>query len=51
LPLIDTFVAVTPRGRLAAAVFAAAFSAKRAIKRNDTLWAAVQTWRRVRALG
>jgi hypothetical protein len=25
------------------------FSAKRAIKQNDTLWAAVQTWRRVRA--
>jgi CelD/BcsL family acetyltransferase involved in cellulose biosynthesis len=49
VPLFDTFVALTPRGRLATTAFAAAFSAKRAIKQNDTLWAAVQTWRRVRA--
>jgi CelD/BcsL family acetyltransferase involved in cellulose biosynthesis len=50
-PLFDTFLAVTPRGRLAVAAFAAAFSAKRAIKHNQILWAAVQVLRRVRALG
>jgi CelD/BcsL family acetyltransferase involved in cellulose biosynthesis len=49
--LFDTFLALTPRGRLAAAAFAAAFSAKRAIKQNRALWAAVQILRRVRALG
>jgi CelD/BcsL family acetyltransferase involved in cellulose biosynthesis len=50
-PLVDTFLALTARGRLAAAGFAAAFSAKRAIKHNRTLWAAVQILRRARALG
>jgi CelD/BcsL family acetyltransferase involved in cellulose biosynthesis len=49
VPLFDTFVALTPLGRLATTAFAAAFSAKRAIKQNGALWAAVQTWRRVRA--
>jgi CelD/BcsL family acetyltransferase involved in cellulose biosynthesis len=48
-PLYDCFVALTPSGRLAGAAFAAMFSAKRTIKENPTLWAAVQTWRRVRA--
>jgi CelD/BcsL family acetyltransferase involved in cellulose biosynthesis len=50
-PLFDTFLALTPRGRFAAAGCAAAFSAKRAIKQNRTLWAAVQILRRARALG
>jgi CelD/BcsL family acetyltransferase involved in cellulose biosynthesis len=50
-PLFDTFLALTWRGRIAAAAFAAAFSAKRAIKHNRASWAAVQLLRRVRALG
>jgi len=48
-PLFDTFLALTPRGRLAAPVFAAAFSGKRAIKQNRMLWGGVQMLRRVRA--
>jgi CelD/BcsL family acetyltransferase involved in cellulose biosynthesis len=50
-PLFDTFLGLTPRGRFAAAAFAAAFSAKRAIKQNRILWGAVQSLRRARALG
>jgi CelD/BcsL family acetyltransferase involved in cellulose biosynthesis len=45
------YLALTPRGRLAAAAFAAAFSSKRAIKQNRALWAGVQILRRLRALG
>jgi len=48
-PLVDTFLPLTPRGRVAAAGFGAALATKRAIKQNRTLWAAIQTLRRVRA--
>jgi len=50
-PLFDTFLGLTQRGRLAAAAFAAAFSAKRAIKQDRILWGAVQILRHARALG
>ncbi|HEY6258634.1 MAG TPA: GNAT family N-acetyltransferase [Xanthobacteraceae bacterium] len=48
-PLFDTFLPLTPRGRLAAPAFRAAFAAKRVIKSRRALWAAVQFWRRFRA--
>jgi CelD/BcsL family acetyltransferase involved in cellulose biosynthesis len=48
-PLFDTFLPLTPRGRLAAAAFSAGFATKRAIKGNPTLWAAIQALRRVGA--
>jgi CelD/BcsL family acetyltransferase involved in cellulose biosynthesis len=48
-PLFDTFLALTPRGRLAAPAFRAAFAAKRMIKTKPALWAAVQFSRRFRA--
>jgi CelD/BcsL family acetyltransferase involved in cellulose biosynthesis len=48
-PLFDTFHALTPRGRLAAPAFRAAFLAKRMIKTKPALWAAVQFLRRFRA--
>lgn len=48
-PLFDTFLALTPRGRLAAPAFRAAFAAKRMIKTKPALWAAVQFTRRFRA--
>jgi CelD/BcsL family acetyltransferase involved in cellulose biosynthesis len=48
-PLFDTFLPLTPRGRLAAPAFRAAFAAKRMIKSQPALWAAVQFWRRFRA--
>ena len=48
-PLFDTFLPFTPRGRLAAPAFRAAFAAKRIIKSKPALWAAVQFTRRVRA--
>src|SRR5262245_23905830 len=48
-PLFDSLLPFTWRGRLAAPGFAAAFAGKRVIKQNATLWAAVQTLRRVRA--
>jgi CelD/BcsL family acetyltransferase involved in cellulose biosynthesis len=48
-PLFDTFLALTPRGRLAAPAFRVAFAAKRLIKGQPALWAAVQFWRRFRA--
>lgn len=48
-PLFDTFIAFTPRGRLALPAFRTAFAAKRTIKSRPTLWAAVQSWRRLRA--
>ena len=48
-PLFDTFLALTPRGQLAAPIFAAAFSAKRLIKQNRVLWGGVQIFRRLRA--
>ncbi len=47
-PLVDTFLPLTPRGRLAAAAFGAALATKRAIKHNRALWAAVQALRRAR---
>ena len=48
-PLFDTFLPLTPRGRLAAPAFSAAFAAKRMIKSKPALWSAVQFVRRVRA--
>ena len=48
-PLFDTFLALTPRGRLAAPAFGAAIAAKRLIKEKPALWAAVQALRRLRA--
>lgn len=48
-PLCNSFLGLTPGGRLAGAAFAAMFSAKRTIKENAALWATVQAWRRVRA--
>ena len=48
-PLFDTFLALTPRGRLAAPAFRAVFAAKRMIKGKPALWAAVQFLRRFRA--
>jgi CelD/BcsL family acetyltransferase involved in cellulose biosynthesis len=48
-PLFDTFLPLTPRGRLAAPAFRATFFAKRMIKTKPALWAAVQFLRRVRA--
>jgi CelD/BcsL family acetyltransferase involved in cellulose biosynthesis len=48
-PLFDTFLALTPRGRLAAPAFRAVFAAKRMIKSQPALWAAVRSWRRLRA--
>jgi CelD/BcsL family acetyltransferase involved in cellulose biosynthesis len=47
-PLFDTFLPLTPRGRLAAPAFRAAFGAKRIIKGKPTLMAAVQCLRRMR---
>jgi len=48
-PLFDTFLALTPRGRVATPVFRMAFAAKRMIKSKPALWAAVQYLRRARA--
>jgi CelD/BcsL family acetyltransferase involved in cellulose biosynthesis len=48
-PLFDTFLPLTPRGRLAAPAFRATFAAKRMIKSKPALWAAVQFFRRFRA--
>jgi CelD/BcsL family acetyltransferase involved in cellulose biosynthesis len=48
-PLFDTFLALTPRGRLATPAFRAMFAAKRMIKAKPALWAAVQFLRRFRA--
>jgi CelD/BcsL family acetyltransferase involved in cellulose biosynthesis len=50
-PLFDTFLPLTPRGRLAAAAFGTAFAIKRVIKQNHALWSAVQALRRARARG
>jgi CelD/BcsL family acetyltransferase involved in cellulose biosynthesis len=49
--LFDTFLPLTPRGRLAAPLFRAAFATKRMIKGKAALWAAVQHLRRLRARG
>ena len=48
-PLYDTFLPLTPRGRLAAPAFRAAYAAKRVIKSQPALWTAVQYLRRLRA--
>jgi CelD/BcsL family acetyltransferase involved in cellulose biosynthesis len=48
-PLFDTFLALTPRGQLAAPAFRATFAAKRMIKAKPLLWAGVQFLRRFRA--
>ncbi len=48
-PLFDTFLGLTPLGKLAAPAMGAASAAKRLIKEKPSLWAAVQTLRRMRA--
>jgi len=48
-PLFDVFYPLSPRGRLAAHAFGAAFATKRMIKSQPALWAAVQALRRFRA--
>ena len=50
-PLFDVFLPLTPRGRLAAPAFRAAFGAKRLIKQQPALWTAFQFLRRFRARG
>jgi CelD/BcsL family acetyltransferase involved in cellulose biosynthesis len=47
--LFDTFLPLTPLGRLVAPAFRATFRAKRLIKGKPALWAAVQFLRRIRA--
>jgi CelD/BcsL family acetyltransferase involved in cellulose biosynthesis len=48
-PLFDTFVGLTPSGRVAAAAMAGGYAVKRGIKRSHALWGAVQSLRRIRA--
>ena len=48
-PLFDTFLPLTPRGRLAAPALRVGFAAKRMIKGQPVLWATVRFWRRFRA--
>jgi CelD/BcsL family acetyltransferase involved in cellulose biosynthesis len=48
-PLFDTFLPLTPRGRLAAPGLRAVFAVKRGIKNNETVWAAIRALRRIRA--
>ena len=48
-PLFDSFIGLTALGKLAAPALSAATSAKRLIKEKPSLWAAVQTLRRLRA--
>ena len=48
-PLFDSFLPFTPRGQLAAAAWASAFTAKRVIKHSPALWSVVQLVRRLRA--
>ena len=48
-PLIDTFVPLTLRGRIAAPAIAATLAAGRMVKETPALWSAVQLLRRIRA--
>jgi CelD/BcsL family acetyltransferase involved in cellulose biosynthesis len=48
-PLFDTFLALTPLGRLGAAGIRTAQDAKRLVKHSPVLWQAVQSWRKLRA--
>jgi len=48
-PLVDSFVAVSPLGHLAANATGLAFEAKRRIKESPALWGIVQSFRRLRA--
>ena len=48
-PLFDSFLALTPRARPAAAAYAAFFAVKRMIKHNRLSWAGVQLLRRLRS--
>jgi CelD/BcsL family acetyltransferase involved in cellulose biosynthesis len=48
-PLFDSFLALTPRARPAAAAYGAFFALKRAIKHNRLSWAGVQMLRRLRS--
>ncbi|HLF11875.1 MAG TPA: GNAT family N-acetyltransferase, partial [Gammaproteobacteria bacterium] len=46
-PLFDSFLPLSPRGRLAAAAARAAYAVKGRIKRTPALWTAVQLYRRL----
>jgi CelD/BcsL family acetyltransferase involved in cellulose biosynthesis len=46
-PLFDSFLPLTPLGRLAAATARAAYAVKGRIKRTPALWTAVQVYRRL----
>lgn len=48
-PLFDSFLALTPRAKPAAAAYASFFALKRAIKHNRLSWAGVQMLRRLRS--
>ncbi|HEY5215767.1 MAG TPA: GNAT family N-acetyltransferase [Pseudolabrys sp.] len=48
-PLFDSYLPLSAGGRLLAAAFAIAASAKRAIKQHATLWSLVRSVRRLRA--
>jgi CelD/BcsL family acetyltransferase involved in cellulose biosynthesis len=48
-PLFDTFLPLTPRGRLGAAGIRTAQDAKRLVKHSPMLWNAVQSLRKLRA--
>lgn len=48
-PLFDTFLALTPLGRLGAAGIRTAQDAKRLVKHSPMLWQAVQSLRKLRA--
>lgn len=47
-PLIDSFIPLSPLGRLAATSIGAAFGAKRLVKETPQLWEVVQFVRRLR---
>jgi len=48
-PLVDSFVPLSPLGRLTAGAVGVTFEAKRRIKETPALWNAVQFFRRLRA--
>ena len=49
-PLFDSYLPMSPAGRLLAAAFAVAAFGKRAIKKNPALWSMVRALRRLRAI-
>jgi CelD/BcsL family acetyltransferase involved in cellulose biosynthesis len=48
-PLFDSYLSLSPAGRLLTVAFAFAASAKRAVKQRPTLWSLVRALRRMRA--